>query len=63
MIWFNFKSYLKNQTGVVYVKESIFGHFLSLKKKKKTEREKKRLRVDEESRRLVGTSAQCSEDV
>lgn len=32
------------------------------KKKKKTER-KKRLRVDEESRRLVGTSSQCSEDV
>lgn len=30
--------------------------------KKKKER-KKRLRVDEESRRLVGTSAQCSEDV
>lgn len=62
MIWFNLKSYLKNQTGLVYVKESMFGHLLSLKLKKK-KLKRKRLRVEEEGRRLVGTIAQSSEDV
>lgn len=53
---FNFKSYLKNQPRLVYIKEeSTFGEFPSLKKR---EREKKWLTVREEGGRLVGTSVQ-----
>lgn len=39
MIWANFKSYLKNQTGLVYIKEeSTFRHFPSLKNEREREK-------------------------